>query len=66
MTEGYFLPQYNYSVEMYQGQWVCVARQTSHIEATTPDAIQAIHEWASRNRGKFMVTATTRRGWRKW
>ena len=50
---GYYLPQYNFSVELINGIYCQVFRQQHHIIATDKNVISVIHNWASINRNKF-------------
>lgn len=49
---GYYLPEFNWSVRFYNGQWCLFARQPGDTLAGTPGQISAIRDWAASNRRK--------------
>jgi hypothetical protein len=51
---GYYLPQYNFSVQYYNGQWILRVRNDEDVPATTSLEIAAIEGWAQTNREKFL------------
>lgn len=53
INTGFYLPQYNWSVELYKSEWITRARLPGDKMATTPQALRAIAEWATFNRRKF-------------
>ena len=50
---GYYKPEYNFSVEFYQGQWIMRSRQENDVQAHTFEHDDAIELWALSNREKF-------------
>jgi hypothetical protein len=50
---GYYLPQFNFSVRFYNGQWCQFCRQSNDVVAVTQDQINAVLMWANINTNKF-------------
>ena len=50
---GYYKPDYNFSIEYHQGQWVMRSRQPQDLPAQTFEHDDAIESWALSNREKF-------------
>ena len=53
MSLGYYLPEINFSVRFYNGQWCLFSRHPTDVLATDPIIQNAIQQWKSINRGKF-------------
>lgn len=53
INTGFYLPQYNWSVEFYSAEWIFRARLSGDEVATTTESLRAIAEWAEMNRRKF-------------
>lgn len=49
----YYLPDYNFAVEKYKGEWIMLHKGSDAVLATTPEQIKAVLWWAEKNREKY-------------
>lgn len=49
----YYLPAYNFAVEKYKGGWIMLHKGSDAVLATTPEQIEAILQWAEKNKKKY-------------
>ena len=49
----YYLPDYNFAVEKYKGEWIMLHKGSDAVLATTPKQIEAVLWWVEKNKKKY-------------